>query len=131
MKLILILSLVLVTNFSFGESHSKIGHQHSKNQHDNDHKSHTHKKGHEMNAGLKNLTPKNALVKVQGMVCAFCAQGIEKNFNKLDEVKRTKVDLEKMEVFIEFNKGKSIDEKKIKEVITGAGFKYKGIVNAK
>ncbi len=126
MKTILILLFVLGSSMAFAKSGMKM--DHSK---DHSHAGHKHKEGHEMKAGLQKLTPENALVKVQGMVCAFCAQGIEKNFNKLDEVKSTKVDLDKMEVFIEFNKGKSLSEKKIEEVVTGAGFAYKGLVSAK
>ena len=133
MKIILSLVVILIAAVSLGKTNPKMEMKQDKNHnHQNhDHKKHKHEKGHKMNAGLKNLTPTNALVKVQGMVCAFCAQGIEKNFNKLEEVKSTKVDLDKMEVLIEFKKGKSIGEKKIKEVVTGAGFEYKGIIDAK
>lgn len=69
------------------------------------------------------------VIKVKGMVCAFCAQGVEKNFNKLDVVKSTKVDLDKMEVTLNLkDKGKGkLSEKKIKEVVTDAGFSYVGV----
>jgi copper chaperone CopZ len=66
-------------------------------------------------------------IKVEGMVCAFCAQGIEKNFKEHKEVKNTKVTLENMQVKIEFHEGKSLSEKKIKETIKNAGFKYVGV----
>ena len=46
------------------------------------------------------------------MVCAFCAQGIKKNFNGRNEVKETKVDLDKMEVEVIFKKGKSLTQKR-------------------
>lgn len=67
------------------------------------------------------------LVKVNGMVCAFCAQGIEKNFNAKPAVKNTKVDLDTMEVLITLKEGKSLSEKEIKEVVTNAGFTFVGM----
>lgn len=92
-----------------------------------DHKAHKHKQGHNMEAGLKALKPTMAIIKVQGMVCAFCAQGIEKNFNKRKEVKKTDVDLDKMEVTVHFNKGMSLDKKNMEEIVKGAGFAFKGL----
>ena len=94
------------------------------------HDQHSHDKNHKMDAGLKKLNKTQALVKVQGMVCAFCAQGIEKNFRKRSEVEAVDVNLDKMEVLIKFKRGKSLDEKVIKEVVTGAGFQFKGIADA-
>ncbi len=94
------------------------------------HKGHKHKEGHKMKAGLEKMTPSQAVVKVQGMVCAFCAQGIEKNFKKKNEVSAVEVDLDKMQVLIKFKKGQSLTEASIKEVVTGAGFQYKGLKDA-
>ncbi|MCB0394119.1 MAG: heavy-metal-associated domain-containing protein [Bdellovibrionales bacterium] len=65
-------------------------------------------------------------VKVKGMVCAFCAQGIEKNFNKLDSIESTHVDLDKMEVHLKLHKDMTIDDNKIKAVVEGAGFSFVG-----
>ena len=39
-------------------------------------------------------TPQEIKVGVKGMVCAFCAQGIEKNFLKQPEVSKVEVSLE-------------------------------------
>ena len=61
------------------------------------------------------------------MLCAFCAQGIKKNFNKKSEVESTKVDLDKMEVEIKLKEGKSLSEDAIKEVVTSAGFSFEGV----
>lgn len=66
-------------------------------------------------------------IKVEGMVCAFCAQGVEKSFKKKEEVLSTKVDLDKMNVEVEFKKGKSLDQKVLEKMITDAGFKFVGI----
>ena len=66
-------------------------------------------------------------IKVNGMVCAFCAQGITKNFKKKKEVNSVNVDLDEMEVTIDVKKGMTLSKKVIEEVITEAGFKYVGV----
>lgn len=85
-----------------------------------------HKSGekHEHAAQLIKAGKDKVIVKVKGMVCAFCAQGIEKNLGKKEEVQSTKVDLDKMNVEIQFKKGKSLSSESIKQIITDAGFKF-------
>ncbi|MFK8139340.1 MAG: heavy-metal-associated domain-containing protein [Bdellovibrionales bacterium] len=85
-----------------------------------------HQKDHTHKASIKKNEEDKITIKVKGMVCAFCAQGIEKNFNKRAEVKNTKVNLDKMEVYIELNKGKSLSESILEEIVTSAGFSFEG-----
>lgn len=73
-------------------------------------------------AELKTIETSKIVVKVKGMVCAFCAQGIGKNFENQDEVKTTNVDLDTKEVTIEFKKGKSLPLARIKALVEDAGF---------
>ena len=61
-------------------------------------------------------------IEVLGMVCAFCAQGIEKSFGSVAHVKDIFVSLENYFVAIESKDGKSIDEKQIRTIITDAGY---------
>ena len=61
-------------------------------------------------------------IEVLGMVCAFCAQGIEKSFGSVAHVKDVFVSLENYFVAIESKDGKSIDEKQIRTIITDAGY---------
>lgn len=61
-------------------------------------------------------------IEVLGMVCAFCAQGIEKSFGSDENVKDVFVNLENYFVAIESKDGKSIDEKQIRTIITDAGY---------
>jgi len=61
-------------------------------------------------------------IEVLGMVCAFCAQGIEKSFGSVAHVKDIFVSLENYFVAIESKDGKSIDEKLIRTIITDAGY---------
>ena len=58
-----------------------------------------------------------ALVNVQGMVCDFCARGIEKTFKKDKRVKKIDVDLSKGKVLIAYNNSQEIKFDDIKEKI--------------
>ena len=61
-------------------------------------------------------------IEVLGMVCAFCAQGIEKSFSSNENIKDVFVNLENYFVVIESRDGKSIDENSITTIITDAGY---------
>ncbi len=63
-----------------------------------------------------------AKVTVNGMVCAFCAQGIEKTLSKMPEAKAVYVNLEKKLVAVEPKDGMTLDLKKINAGITDAGY---------
>ena len=58
-----------------------------------------------------------AVVNVKGMVCDFCARGIEKTFKKDINVKKIDVDLSKGKVLIAYNNNKKINFDEIKEKI--------------
>ena len=68
---------------------------------------------------------------VNGMVCAFCATGIEKTFRKQPEVKSVKVDLPSKLVTIQTKPGKTLSDAKIKEVVTYSGYTMGKIVREK
>jgi mercuric ion binding protein len=61
-------------------------------------------------------------VQVNGMVCAFCAQGIEKKFKALPEVASIKVSLETKKVELDTQEGKDISDEQIKKIITDSGY---------
>lgn len=61
-------------------------------------------------------------VTVNGMVCAFCAQGIEKRLSKLPATKAVFVDLKQRVVAVEAREGMKLDEKVIRAEITDAGY---------
>jgi len=73
-------------------------------------------------ATLKNKAQYSKVVTVNGMVCAFCANSLQKKFKKEKKVKNIAVDLESKKVMVEFKKGKRISDKKIKKMITASGF---------
>ncbi|MCR5882338.1 cation transporter [Rhizobacter sp. J219] len=59
---------------------------------------------------------------VNGMVCAFCAQGIEKRLSKLPAAQAVHVDLKQKIVAVEAKEGQTLDLKVITAEITDAGY---------
>lgn len=66
-------------------------------------------------------------VKVSGMVCSMCAQGIQKKFGNVKSIENLKVDLDNKFVQIQTKEGQDISDKKIKEIITEAGYNVASI----
>ena len=64
-------------------------------------------------------------IEIEGMQCNHCKMTVEKALNSIEGVNNVKVDLEKKNAVIEFEK--EIDNNKIKEVIEEAGFVVKDI----
>ncbi len=64
---------------------------------------------------------------VNGMVCAFCATGIEKTFKAQPAVDTVKVDLETKVVTITTKQDQHIDDETVTKVITDAGYAVTGI----
>ena len=62
-----------------------------------------------------------AVVNVNGMVCDFCARGIEKTFMKSANVKKVDVDLEVGKILIAYSSDTKISFEDIKEKITANG----------
>lgn len=61
-------------------------------------------------------------VGVKVMVCAFCAQGIEKKFKAQKEVENVQVSLENKFVLLKFKEGQRLSNEKIVEVLKDAGY---------
>jgi len=68
---------------------------------------------------------------VNGMVCGFCATGIEKTFKAQPEVKTVDVDLENKLVTIQTRQGRTMDDSKIRKLLGGAGYSVTGIARKK
>ena len=68
-------------------------------------------------------------IEVLGMVCAYCAQGIEKSLKSLSEVKDVYINLEKFFVLVESKNDFGIDEKTLKTIIVDAGYTVQKIEN--
>lgn len=59
---------------------------------------------------------------VNGMVCAFCAQGIEKRLSKLPAAQAVYVDLKRRVVAVEAKPGQALDPQAIQGEIRDAGY---------
>jgi copper chaperone CopZ len=70
---------------------------------------------------------KEISVKVNGMVCSMCAQGIQKKFSALPEVKGIKVDLDSKVVDIETKENQDLSDAAITKIITEAGYNVAAI----
>ena len=68
---------------------------------------------------------------VNGMVCGFCATGIEKTFKAQREVKTVNVDLQNKLVTIQTKEGQTIDDAKLKKLIANAGYSVVAIAREK
>ncbi len=68
---------------------------------------------------------------VNGMVCGFCATGIEKTFRAQPEVKNVNVDLAKKLVTIQTKQGQTLDDSKIKKLLSNAGYTVVAVARQK
>ena len=64
---------------------------------------------------------------VNGMVCAFCAQGIEKNLRALSQVQDVYVNLPKKVVAVQIKDGQTLAHNTFREVVTEAGYEVASI----
>lgn len=79
-------------------------------------------------------TPETAahtiIADVDGIVCAFCVQGIQKIFQKKGKAEQIVISLELKKVFVTEKKGQSITDDEFRETIRQAGFKTQGITRS-
>ena len=61
-------------------------------------------------------------MQVNGLVCAFCAQGIEKRMNKFDATQAVFVSLEHRIVAIALKEGSDIPDADLERAITESGY---------
>lgn len=66
-------------------------------------------------------------MKVFGMVCGFCAQGIEASLRKIPATVDVVVSLEKQMVVVATRPGVDIADKDLKSAITAAGYDLKTV----
>lgn len=59
---------------------------------------------------------------IDGLVCAFCASGIQKSFMKQQGVSAVEVDMDKKLVTVTTAAGATLSDAQIKQVVTDAGF---------
>src|ERR1700688_811546 len=64
---------------------------------------------------------------VNGLVCAFCAQGIEKKLKKFPATAEVVVNLEHRLVAVSLKDGQDIADADLRKALTGAGYTIKSI----
>lgn len=64
---------------------------------------------------------------VNGMVCAFCAQGIEKKMRALSQTKDVYVNLKQRIVAVELKDGQTLSNDTVKDLIKDAGYEVTSI----
>lgn len=65
---------------------------------------------------------KTTVLSVNGMVCSFCAQGIEKRLSALPQTQGVFVDLKKKMVVVEARAGMAFDKAVLEREIVEAGY---------
>ena len=123
------LVLVIFFLFAFGKSASaETEHAHGQHNHDTTAKPSAAVATERYEVFVKDLRDsKVAVVNVIGMVCDFCARGIEKTFNKDEFVRKIDVDLANGQVLIAYSADKLINEEEISDLILANGQNVTGI----
>jgi copper chaperone CopZ len=64
----------------------------------------------------------DVVVSVNGLVCDFCAQAIDRSFRRRAEVNDVRVDLTAKLVSIDFRPNQNLDDDIIRTIVTRAGY---------
>lgn len=67
-------------------------------------------------------------VRVEGMVCQFCASGIERLMNREDRIEAFEVSFDDAMVFVTFAQGDAMNEDELRRLIRRAGYDSPGVV---
>lgn len=71
---------------------------------------------------LNTLAANSVSIGVKGMVCSFCAQGIEKSLKKHNEIEKVTVNMDKKTVNIQFKTNQQLSNKEISNILKEAGY---------
>ena len=82
---------------------------------------HAHAAGETGRAGTTVASP-DVVVQVNGLVCDFCAKGLEKSFNRTGKISGVSVDLTAKEVRLKLKPGATLDDAQIRKLIRDAGY---------
>lgn len=73
-------------------------------------------------AQAADATPQTVKLSVNGMVCAFCAQGIEKRLSALPDAGPLYINLAKKVVAVEAKPGRQLNVEQLKAQVVEAGY---------
>ena len=127
---IIILTTLFISNNLYAMDNM---HDHNSNQHDHSHGavdgSKTKLDDAMYNKFVSDLgSSQVVIVDVMGMVCDFCARGIEKTFYDDALVKRVLVSLETRKVLIAYDNAKKVDFGEIKSIFLSNGQSATGMI---
>ena len=99
------------------------------NEQDHSNHDHDHMESNQIEVQAGSIDPNGTLmtVAVEGMVCDFCAQAIEKVFMKREEVAGITVNLDDQNVIISLKSEKDIENTIIEELFLNAGYNIQTI----
>lgn len=99
------------------------------NEQDHSNHNHDHTQSNQIEIHAGSIDPNGTLmtVAVEGMVCDFCAQAIEKVFMKREEVAGITVNLDDQNVIISLKSEKDIENTIIEELFLNAGYNIQTI----
>lgn len=66
-------------------------------------------------------------VKVKGMVCSFCAQGLDKKFKAEPAVEKVNVSLKDKLIQVELKNNQQLSDESIKKIVHDAGYNVHSI----
>ena len=75
-----------------------------------------------LSAGAPALAAESLKATVNGMVCAFCAQGIEAKLRKLPQAQNVYVNLARKVVAVQIKDGMTLSPDVVREVVKDAGY---------
>ena len=99
------------------------------NEQDHSNHNHDHTQSNQIEVQAGSIDPNGTLmtVAVEGMVCDFCAQAIERVFMKREEVAGITINLDDQNVIISLKSEKDIENTTIEELFLNAGYNIQTI----
>ena len=139
MKLITTLtaSIVLLASPAFAQDHQD--HQdHGDHGEKHEHETHDHGDGHHEDMASDEMASseieaaegRTVTVKVNGMVCDFCARSLTKVLKKKDAVEDVAISLEDKTVTILLKEGSAMSDEEIEKAVKNAGYNLAAIERA-
>ena len=118
-----IITIAFMTLFFAFQSHA----QHGEHEHNHNHEGQVVEPSAASNDMEKASCEDTVNIKVNGLVCDFCARSLEKVFLKRGDVAGIKVDLGKGSVVVAMKPGLTIDDATLTKLITDSGYNIAAI----
>jgi mercuric ion binding protein len=65
--------------------------------------------------------PSASRISLRGLVCAYCAQGLSKNFKKHPEIENVEIRLNHHDALLTFKSGQSLSESQLRQIVKDSG----------